>query len=149
MKVNAGIASLAFAAPPNGTDWLAGETISVTATFQRAVDVTGKPTLGLEIGDEVRRAEYSTGTGTKTLTFTYPVTTEDRDTDGIEVRADSLEGGTIAFVSPAQPVETGHAGLESTYGVRARPVVTDIALAAASDPGADQWHFFKDPASFP
>ncbi len=73
----------------NGT-YVAGETIGVSLTFDRAVDVEGEPTLKLTIGDNEREADYESGTGTATLVFEYVVQSGDEDTDGITVTANGL-----------------------------------------------------------
>ena len=87
--------------PHAGETYLRGETIEVSVTFSAPVTVStvsGTPTIGLEVGTEVRRAEYARKAGPAVLVFDYPVREEDGDTvDGIAVPADGilLEGGTI------------------------------------------------------
>ena len=70
-------------------------------TFSAPVTVAGPPamtpTIGLEVGTAVRRAEYFTRSAPNVLVFGYTVTREDMADDGIAVPADgiALEGGTI------------------------------------------------------
>ena len=87
--------------PHAGETYLRGETIEVSVTFSAPVTVStvsGTPTIGLEVGTEIRRAAYARKAGPAVLVFDYPVREEDGDTvDGIAVPADGilLEGGTI------------------------------------------------------
>ena len=70
-------------------------------TFSQPVTVStvsGTPTIGLEVGTEIRQAAYARKAGPAVLVFDYPVREEDGDmVDGIAVPADGilLEGGTI------------------------------------------------------
>ena len=88
--------------PHAGETYRRGETIEVSVTFSAPVTVStvsGTPTIGLEVGTEVRRAAYARKAGPAVLVFDYPVREEDGDTvDGIAVPADGilLAGGTIA-----------------------------------------------------
>ncbi|MCX7920965.1 MAG: S-layer homology domain-containing protein [Clostridia bacterium] len=75
----------------------AGDTIHVTVTFDRPVDVTGTPVLRLETGTTDRDAAYVSGSGTNTLTFDYTVQAGDNSAnlDYTTVTALTLSGGTI------------------------------------------------------
>ena len=72
-------------APAQDETYRLGESIEVSLTFDKEVDVLGRPTIRLELGDsESRRdATYSSGEGTKTLVFAYAVLTTDVDSDGV------------------------------------------------------------------
>ena len=89
-------------APQAGGKYRRGERIEVSVTFSAPVAVTGPPamtpTIGLQVGPELRRAGYFTRTAPNVLVFGHTVVREDRDDDGIAVPADGilLEGGTIA-----------------------------------------------------
>ena len=75
-----------------------GDTVGIEVTFAEAVDVTGAPTLALEIGAAARKAAYVRGSGSAVLTFEYPVVEGEEDTDGIAVEANGLAvpaGGSI------------------------------------------------------
>ena len=76
--------------PSSGETYLAGETIQVSLTFDRAVDVKGDPTVKLVIGDNERHAEYREGTGTSILVLEYEVQHGDFDTDGVTITEDGL-----------------------------------------------------------
>ena len=58
-----------------------GETIEVSVTFSAPVTVTGPPamtpTIGLEVGTEVRRAAYARNAAPAVLVFSYTVAEED------------------------------------------------------------------------
>jgi FKBP-type peptidyl-prolyl cis-trans isomerase len=72
----------------------AGATIQITATFNKAVVVTGTPKIALNSGGT---ANFSSGSGSTTLTFTYTVGAADvtADLDYSSVNALTLNGGTI------------------------------------------------------
>ena len=74
-----------------------GETITVTVTYDQAVDVTGTPFVLLDVGGEDIAVAFASGSGTNTLVFEYVVHTLDSDTDGVTVDVGSLDlnGGSI------------------------------------------------------
>ena len=78
-----------------------GERIEVSVTFSAPVTVAGPPamtpTIGLEVGTQVRRAAYFTRTAPNVLVFGYTVIREDMAADGIAVPENGilLEGATI------------------------------------------------------
>ena len=88
--------------PRAGATYRRDETIEVSVTFSAPVTVTGPPamtpTIGLEVGTEVRRAAYARNAAPAVLVFGYTVTDADTDGDGIAVPANGilLAGGTIA-----------------------------------------------------
>ena len=97
--------------PGMDSNYATSDDIEVTATFDQAVAVTGKPRIKLRLiggttrGD--RWAEYASGSGTTALVFSYTVVaTEESDTSGIEVGDPSLQadnvdlnGGTITVAA--------------------------------------------------
>ena len=90
-----------------------GDEIQVGLTFSEAVTVTGAPQLTLDVGGQIRTAEYSEGSTTTQLLFTYTVASGDEDTDGIAVVANSLalNGGAIRAGSANATLT--HTGLHS------------------------------------
>lgn len=90
--------------PPDGQHnfYTVDDEIEVEVTFSETVTVSGRPRLTLifeddsSVRDEVY-AIYDDGSGTATLTFTYRVDEGEKDHDGVEIKADSLElrGGEI------------------------------------------------------
>ena len=74
---------------PGGYD--TDDDIEATVTFSEAVDVTGTPTLALEIGDNSRDAAYASGGGSSSLVFNYRVVASDYDANGVSIPAAALE----------------------------------------------------------
>lgn len=74
-----------------------GDVVTASVVFSGIEDVTGTPTLTLNIGGQLRAATYSGGTGTNTLQFSYTIVAGDTDGNGISINTDSLalNGGTI------------------------------------------------------
>jgi len=101
---------MAFAAIPTANDvdstdghYDIGADIYVDVTFSEAVNVSGSPTLELEMGPN-RLATYLGGSGTATLTFRYTVQSGDFSTD-LECTSQfalQLNGGAITSVSTAE-----------------------------------------------
>ena len=69
-----------------------GDTISITLTFDEAVDVTGTPQITLSNNDVV---DYSSGTGSANLVFVYTVASGDTDSSDLSVSSIAANGGTI------------------------------------------------------
>ena len=82
-------------------DKSAGGTLSVTATFNEAVDVTGTPQLTVVNSvNSNHTLSYASGTGTNELTFTLAIAAANAATDADDVlsigaNAVALNGGTI------------------------------------------------------
>jgi hypothetical protein len=74
-----------------------GSTIPLQVIFNRAVTVTGTPTLTLETGTTDRAATYASGSGTTTLTFNYAVQAGDTTAhlDYVSTTALALAAGSI------------------------------------------------------
>ena len=75
--------------PGMDNNYATNDVIEVTATFDQAVAVTGKPRIEVRLGGAPsggRWAEYASGSGTTAIVFSYTVpATDESDTDGIEV----------------------------------------------------------------
>ncbi|MDE0521019.1 MAG: fibronectin type III domain-containing protein [Boseongicola sp.] len=107
-----------------------GDAIQATAVFSEPVDVTGTPTLTINVGGTSKTLSYSSGTGSISLMFTgYTVAEGDEDTDGISIDADSvdLNGGTIKASDNAENADLRHSGAAADAdrkvdGVRPRMV---------------------------
>ena len=88
-------------APQSGGRYRRGERIEVSVTFSQPVTVSGPlamtPTIGLEVGTQVRRAGYFTRAAPNVLVFGYTAVREDVDDNGIAVPENGilLEGATI------------------------------------------------------
>ena len=76
--------------PQNGDSYRPGETIEVTAAFDRPVRVSGKPRLGLTVGAVIRSADYAQNVE-QTVIFRYQVAEDDWDADGISIAADAVQ----------------------------------------------------------
>ena len=84
-------------------------------TFSEAVTVTGRPTLGLDVGGISRKADYAgyvpPGSVSAVLRFEYTVDAGDLDSDGLAVKASGLEtpsGSSIVTVAQAEAVILRH-----------------------------------------
>ena len=109
-------------APLADGEYRRGETIEVSVTFSTPVTVTGPPamtpTIGLDVGTVVRRAEYVRNAGPAVLVFGYAVAEEDRDEDGIAVPANGIlladgtivdaQGGAAALGHDAVAADVAH-----------------------------------------
>ena len=72
------------------------DTLEISVIFNKGVKVSGTPRLVLTIGTATRYATNVSGTGSSTLTFSYDISSDDYDSDGIEiVESIDLSGGTI------------------------------------------------------
>lgn len=82
--------------PQNGTAYGAGEWIRAWVRFDREIEVSGTPQLGMTIGDQTRQANRY-ATSRTILWFRYAVRSDDLDSDGVGVAADALtlNGGTV------------------------------------------------------
>ncbi len=117
----------------------AGATIPVVVNFNRAVDVTGTPTLTLETGATDRVATYSAGSGTASLQFDYAVQEGDStaDLDYVATSSLALAGGTITYgVGPLDaaltlptPGSTFSLGGQKNLAIDAPVVVTTTTEA--------------------
>ncbi len=93
-----------------------GDVISVKVLFSEDVDVTGTPTLGIDMDPAHwgrKDAVYASGSGTAELVFTHEVVWPNFSTQGIAVLADtlSLAGGTIQSAGGGIDADLSHSGL--------------------------------------
>ena len=121
-----------------------GDAIEVAVTFDRAVTVTGAPSLALAVGSATVQAAYAGGTGTATLTFSYPVRAGDADTDGVSVPAGAiaLNGGTLADAA-GNAAALAHGAIapdaaRRVDGTAAPAALTGIGFAGAAPRDADR-----------
>ncbi|MBY0238186.1 MAG: DUF4347 domain-containing protein, partial [Burkholderiaceae bacterium] len=79
----------------------AGDSVTLTITFDAAVTVTGAPRLQLETGTTDQYATYTSGSGSTTLIFTYTVQAGDTSSDlqYLSTSALELNTGTIVATS--------------------------------------------------
>ena len=93
------VGSVAFTSEP-GPDRTYGEqgdAILITVAFDQAVYVTGLPSINLQLGETVGRANYRSGSGGAHLVFGYTIAPGEFTTVGVAVESGSiaLNGGTI------------------------------------------------------
>ena len=106
-------------APRAGGTYREGETIEVSVTFSTPVTVTGTPTIGLEVGTEVRRAAYVRNAGPAVLVFGHTVIADEMGADGVAVPVNAilLAGGTIVDVLGG-PAFLGHGAVAADLAHR-------------------------------
>jgi uncharacterized repeat protein (TIGR02059 family) len=112
--------------PANG-QYLAGQNLDFTVTFDENVTVTGTDsTLGLTVGAAVRSASFVSSSG-NTVTYRYTVQAGELDADGIAVGAISLGTSTIkdAAGNDASVTLAGH--VPSTAGVLVDAIVPTVS----------------------
>ena len=121
--------------PARGGVYRAGETVSISLTYDRPVLVEDTPSVALEIGDHHAEAIYLSGSGTNTIEFGYDVQVHDRDLDGFALPAgegQSFHDGTI--YSEGREIEldanyTGFASLQA-HKVAGQVYVTEVSMGS-------------------
>ena len=113
------VSSVALTSRPGSDNTYAiGDSVEATVTFDQEVTVTGTPQFALNVGGELRRADYESGSGSTDLLFSYTVVEDDEATDGVAVEKDeiaALNGDTITATA-------GGTAATLTYdGVAANP----------------------------
>ena len=107
--------------PAHGGVYRAGETVSISLTYDRPVVVEDTPSVALEIGDHHAEATYRSGSGTNTIQFGYDVQVHDLDVDG--------------FVLPAGEGQSFHDGAIYSAGREIELVATYPGFV---EPGSPQ-----------
>ena len=127
-----------------GDTYRKDDTVEIEVTFDRAVAVTGMPTLALAVGSGTVQAAYAGGTGTATLTFSYPVDGDDEDTDGVAVPADPITLGDGAIGDAAGTATLAHDGLAADAARKVdgvAPREPDVSTNAGG--GTDAGRFYR------
>jgi len=123
--------------------------ISIQVTFNRAVTVTGTPTLTLETGTSDAVVNYASGTGTTSLTFTYTVAADhaSSDLDYVANSSLALNGGTILdSLLNAATLTLPEPGAAGSLGANKALVLTALSpnLSSTFTGGAaGDWAAFK------
>ena len=134
------VVSASFSSTPAaGQVYRQGESIDVSMTFDQEVDVLGRPSIIIELGDSDSRrgAIYSSGTGTDTLVFSYQVHSDDRDDDGVALASrdsEGIEGPYRVYQAGTEnQVQGTIPGIESQgdHKVDGRPYVTNASVISA------------------
>ena len=127
--------------PASGDTYELAEEINVQITFDRAVDLTGRPQLALTVGSATRQAGYSGYVpGGTTFGFSYVVQSSDSDSDGISIGASALtlNGGTIKISGGTTDAALGlgthviaNSANHKVDGSRVTaPTVTNVAISS-------------------
>ena len=124
---------------PGWANLQAGESIEVSLTFDKEVDVQGTPSIRLLIGEEDTRrdAAYSSGAGTDTLVFAYEVQAADRDDDGASLMARSrygIDGPDRVYEKGTEnEVKATIEGIDDQieHKVDGRPYVTNASIVSS------------------
>lgn len=76
--------------PSSGSFFKLNDYISITATYDEPVIVSGSPLFTFSLGGTNRNAQYLSGSGSSDLIFRYQVTSSDLEENGISVEAGSI-----------------------------------------------------------
>ena len=138
------IATASIASTPRYTTrgYLAGEAIRVRIRYNEPVEVTqanDPPSVWLKVGNEVRRAWYTSGSGTADLVFAYTVQGGDFDSDGVSLCSDtslhdacgriSFNGGSITATVDSAGADVKYAEMEDQAAHR---IVGGLRIAGVS-----------------
>ena len=124
------VSGLAITSTPTSNGYYkAGETIQATVTFSK--NVTGTPTLTVNIGGTAKTANYTGGSGTATLAFAYTVVPGDEDTDGISI--DGLSGTVEDDAGNTADLTNATLGAQASHKVDTTiPIVSSVAMSSAA-----------------
>ena len=139
------------------------EVIEFALNYNNPVNVTGTPTIDVELEDPDhpisyqghREVAYASGSGTNQLVFSYTVLSDDRDSDGVRMRMGGgdfgLEGGSITAAADSSVTaklnyteiyhDPDHK-VDGAAGDRSFPSITSTLVT--SDPGDDGYYVSGD-----
>ncbi len=130
---------IASVTAPSSSYYRSGDSLTFTVNVNIAATVTGTPRLALNVGGTTVYANYTaTGSTSTALKFTYALGSSDVDTDGIEVGALELNGGTIVASSNSSLALITTFTAPTTTGVKVDasvPTVTSIQVPSITAPG--------------
>jgi len=118
----------------------AGESLLVSLTYDRPMEVVGRPPIYLRVGDDTPGARYRSGSGTNTIVFGYDVQADDRDYDGFSL-LDFRGGFPLNDYMKPVGVDIPFArqfkgfGSQEGHAVAGRVHITEIEVI--SEPGED------------
>ena len=140
--------------PGSDAIYSTGDAIEVTATFDRAVAVTGRPRIRLRLASAnavERWAEYKSGSGSTELAFSYTVRSSDESgPNGIAVGGSTsgaidLNGGTIKVDEPGgADASPSYTSLAFDSGHRVNSVPPTLTGAATSIDGTKVFLTFSE-----
>ncbi|MFO0709378.1 MAG: hypothetical protein U0353_06040 [Sandaracinus sp.] len=102
-RPDAGPTEIVTVTGPTPRNYVTGETLRFTVTYDAVVTVTGTPTIGVVIDATEVSARYVSGSGGTVLLFDYVVLAGDIDPDGIEVRTPLLPSGGAVLDAASGP----------------------------------------------
>ena len=113
------------------TRLVAGSVVTVAVLMSETVNVTGTPTLAMDVGGSRVQASYSSGSGGNVLNFTYAIQAGQSDSDGISVPVNgfSLNGGSIRDAANNNADLTFDDSL-TQWVLRQGPLVGSVTAAA-------------------
>lgn len=124
-----------------------GEKIVFEVRFDRAIQITGEPTIEIQLGASTKTLT-GRATGDSALAFEYTVLANDQDDDGIDVLANSLAGtvkdstGAIAAVLTQSATDFRQAAVDTKAPVPMGAYFNGVVLSLAFDS-------VLDPATLP
>ena len=142
--------SLEVTSDPVDEWYVAGDDITVRATFDEAVRIEHSPNLKLriDIGSSRREAALGADAPARQFTFTYRVQDGDNDTDGISIETGAFTGGTFVDQDDDTTVNVATTTLATLAGHKVDTMAPTVAAAIISDPGADNTYVTGDRIEF-
>ena len=118
-----------------------GSAIEVGVKFDKAVTVTGVPTLALDIGGATRKAGYS-ATRNGYLVFSHTVLQADYDTDGVSIGSGAL---ALPASGSGDIVDAADASVRAALGLGAHAIADAAGHQAGSPPRVTGVSFHSTP----
>ncbi|HIA00253.1 MAG TPA: hypothetical protein EYN68_12225, partial [Candidatus Marinimicrobia bacterium] len=124
----------------------AGDNVSVTATFSEAVIVeSGTPTLTLAVDSDNRTATYTSGDNSTLLVFRYTIRAGDTDSDGISIRANSLDNNSSTIRDAAlNDAILSHSAWSTNYAYIVDNTPPTVSSVAITDEDGEQYNFLNE-----
>ena len=128
----------------NDDNYVIGNAVTATVTFDKAVDITGSPQITLLFGTAEKAADCEAGSNTTTMACTYGVAVNDTAPSGVGIKANSLvlnsgtiyaTGGTTnaaTLTHSALSLQSGH----KVDGIRPALVTTGSDVPRTSTDGS-------------
>ena len=118
-----------------------GSAIEVGVKFDKAVTVTGTPTLALDIGGTARKAGYS-ATRNGYLVFSHTVLQADYDTDGVSIGSGAL---ALPASGSGDIVDATDASVRAALGLGSHAIVDAAGHQVGSPPRVSGVGFHSTP----
>jgi Flp pilus assembly pilin Flp len=116
--------------PPDG-EYSAGDVLTFTLLFDKAVKVPGPAYIEIDVGGTIRQVMFDGGPKGPSASFSYTITEDDTDTDGIDISPD-VGGGEVTD-DDGLPLEDGD-------GDGPDPNTGDIVIPGPATCAADCLH---------